>query len=367
VSAGAAGALRSPVTGAPLVPGGAHAVRDEDGRWPVVDGIPYLRAGREALREQALSALDDGDVDAARVMLLRDQDDWAPTPAPEGAAVASVVAERPSLRDAMARLGFGPVADYFAHRWSDPTFLSGLALVGAHRAPGARVFELACGIGQLLRAVSRTGAGTAGADVVWAKLWLARRYVVPEAALVCFDAAAPWPAAAGAADVAVCHDALYFMVAKAHVARELERVAPVVLVGHAHNALVDNFSAGEPLDPAGYAALFTGPVACYDDAELTRALLEDRAPRAASPAALAGAAAVALARGAAAAVRPDPAVALPPAGAALRRNPLLRENGTVAWPSARYEAEYAPLSGYLTDAAADPVRARRLVDLPEAW
>ena len=31
------------------------------------------------------------------------------------------------------------------------------------------------------------------ADVVFAKLWLARRFVCPRARLVCFDAAAPWP------------------------------------------------------------------------------------------------------------------------------------------------------------------------------
>ncbi len=359
-------ALRSPDTGAPLSPDTGHSLADGRGRWPVVDGIPYLRAGREALRAEALAALDAGDERGARIALLRDQDDWAPTPAPAADAVASVVDAPTSLREAMRRLGFGPVADYFAHRWSDPTYLSGLALLGAHRPPGARVFELACGIGQLLRAIDRDGHGTIGADVVWAKLWLARRHVVPEAELVCFDAAAPWPVADRAADVALCHDALYFLPAKAHVVAELRRVAPTVLVGHAHNALVDNWSAGAPLDPDGYAALLPG-ARCYDDAELTAALVEDRPPRAAAARALRGAPAVALAWNAPDPAAPDPAVALPPYGTPLRRNPLLRGDGTVAWPSPRYEAEYGPLSGYLTDPALDDVRARRLLDLPETW
>ncbi len=359
-------AWRSPLTGDALVADGPRVLRDEAARWPVVDGIPYLRTGRDALREEALAALEDGDERAARIALLRDQDDWAPAPPPDAAAVESVLDEPVHLREAMRRLAFGPVADYFAYRWSDPTYLSGLALLGAHRPAGARVFELACGIGQLLRAVDRAGAGTLGADVVWAKLWLARRYVVPDAALACFDAAAPWPLPDAAAGVALCHDAFYFLPAKVHVAAELRRVAPVVLIGHAHNAHVDNWSAGSPLAPEDYAALLPG-ARCYDDAELTAALLEDRAPRPAEPARLRDAAAVALAFGAPEPVRPDPAIALPPSGAPLRRNPLLVETGDVAWPSDRYRAEYEALSGHLTRSDRDPVRARRVLDLPEAW
>ena len=359
-----------------------HAVVDGAGRrWPVVAGIPFLRAGREALAEAALAALDAGDERGAAILLLADRDDWAPgdPPTPEACAAAL---DAPTLREAMRHLAYGPVADYFAYRWSDPTFLSGLALLGAHgaAAPGVRLFELACGTGAFLRALRPPhGAGTLGADVVWSKLWLAKRFVAPEAELVCFDAArGPFPLADGAADVAFCHDALYFLPEKAHVVAELARVAPRVLVGHAHNARADNFSAGAPLAPAEYAALLPGEPVLYEDAKPTRALLEDRPPRAApDAAALDDAAAIALAWPAA---EPGPAgaLALAPAGAKLRRNPLL-DPVTLAprWPSRRYEAEYAADSGYLSrprvDRAAlhgsDPalVRRRILLDLPAAW
>ena len=45
-----------------------HPVHAADGerRWPVVDGIPCLRAGRDEVRERAVAALDAGDADGAR-------------------------------------------------------------------------------------------------------------------------------------------------------------------------------------------------------------------------------------------------------------------------------------------------------------
>ena len=289
-------------------------------------------------------------------------------------------AARLSFREAMDRLAFGPVGTYFAHRWSDPTFLSGLALAETHGAQGP-VFELACGAGHYLAEFARVSGDVAGGDLVFAKLWLARHWLAPGAKLVCFDAAAPWPLRDGSAATVFCHDALYFLPSKPHVAAEMRRVAgPTgrVLVGHAHNALVDNLSSGEPLAPAAYAALFDAPL-LYDDRELTAALIEARAPCPADPAALATAPAIALASGAG---QPRPvlgALALPAPGTKLRRNPLYAA-GEVRWPSERYEREYGPLATYPVRAegpeqalaGADPAtdalaRRRVLLALPERW
>ena len=389
------GHLLSPLTRRPLHADTPHSLAARGGgpeeRWPVVDDIPFLRADRRALADAALDALDAGDRDGARVVLLGDQDGWARTPPPDEAARRTLVrdADRLSFREAMDLLAFGPVATYFAHRWTDPTFLSGLALVEAHRDvdrgadrdAAGWVFELACGAGHYLREFARLASGVAGGDLVFAKLWLARHWIAPAARLVCFDAAAPWPLPDAAAELVFCHDALYFLPQKPHVASEMLRVAGPggrVLVGHAHNALVDNLSAGEPLTPAAYAALFGAPL-LYDDRELTASLVEGRAPRPVPAEALADAPAVAMAVGAGAPRAVQGGLAVPPPGAVLRRNPLYA-GSEIRWPSERYEREYGPLATYPAradaperavagaDAATDALARRRvLVSLPERW
>lgn len=57
---------------------------------------------------------------------------------------------------------------------------------------------------------------------------------------------------------------------------------------------------------------------------------------------------------------------MPRADAALRLNPLVCPDG-VRWPSERYRAEYASGCAWADPNTADPVRTRRVVDLPERW
>ena len=73
--------FRSPVTGRALTLTG-HALANQDERWPVVDGIGFLRADRRALADSALAMLDSGDAEGALTALLGDQDGWANTPPP---------------------------------------------------------------------------------------------------------------------------------------------------------------------------------------------------------------------------------------------------------------------------------------------
>jgi 2-polyprenyl-3-methyl-5-hydroxy-6-metoxy-1,4-benzoquinol methylase len=366
-----------------MTPDTPHSVLHDGRRHPAPDGIPFLRAGRDALAEEALGRLDAGDHDGALILLLADQDDWWRGPRAEPDALHELVRRREvlTLRQAMSLLAWGPVADYFAHRWSDPTFLAGLALVDAHWTAPRTAFELACGIGQHLRELSARDVDVTGVDVVFAKLWLARHWVCPKARLLCVDAAQDWPAL-GPFDLVACHDAFYFLEPKAAILARLRGlVAPgagLLAIGHVHNRDWPNLSAGAAVTAGEMAALLPDAT-LYDDAELTRALVEARAPRPAEADALHGAEAFAAVAGPGLCPpREVGRLALPRPGTVLRRNPLYDEAGRIAWPSERYAREYGPRATYppgtaqpeiavLAPATAEAARRRELIDLPERW
>ena len=394
-------ALLDPISARPLVRVSRHVLSDGESRWPVLDGIAYLRTGPAELREAALAAIDAGNERAALALLLTDQDGHAPLPAPSitttTAVVDAVRSKQATLRGAMRSLNFGPVADYFAHRTSTATFLSGLALLAHAGRPRGPVVEMACGVGHFLRELSAHGVPAIGVDLVFSKLWLARHFVAADNELVCADAVHA-PLVCPEETTVFCHDAFYFFAEKLQAAQRWTQLAArggSVLIGHAHSAHVEQSVAGSPLTPAGYAALLPG-CALFDDAELTAsALTRERAPRRAIDA-LGSADAVAM-------VWPGslnglmnksrdawwPGILQPPAETPLRLNPLLGTRHGCAdpqWPSPRFAAEYAPHAGYLhgpmpspqlIDRAARGVRgdaeigelARRrvLVDMPERW
>ena len=184
-----------------------------------------------------------------------------------------------------------------------------------------------------------------------------------------------------------CHDAFYFLPGKPGIASQMKRLAGeggTVAVGHAHNADAANHSAGVPLPVAGYASLFPG-ARLFDDAELTEAFASGRAPASADASALAAVAALSLLwrmgdQAADTGGRPGFGTE---SGPMLRLNPLYRQDGedaAIAWPSARYEQEYAALATYpmrwsgpavidradANDAEA-LLRRRVYVALPDRW
>ena len=381
-------ALRSPVSGRALLPDGPHALSDGAGeRWPVVEGIAYLRAGSTDRAEAALQRLDAGDEAGALALLLAENDSWWREPPPPETDLLRLVEDArsprpPSLRDAMERLGWGRVGTYFAHRWSDPTFVAGLALTDAHWTAPRTAFELCCGVGHHLRALQQAGVTVVGGDVVFAKLWVARRWVLErDAELVCFDAeVAPWPID-GRFDLVACHDGFYFLHDKAGTAARLRALAGTgaLVLSHVHNRDWPNLSGGAAVSAAELSALFPDALA-YDDQELTQAGATRAAPRPQPWAALDRVEAFSLVDGEARAVEPrraDGPLSRPPPGAALVRNPLLAGDG-VAWPSDRYRQEYEPRATYgrhpppparaeMGAEVADAAARRDLLHLPELW
>lgn len=391
--------LKNPLSGRFLKRDSPHSFSDGAMRFPLIENIPFLRADREELRDAVLKKLDAGDARSALILLFQDQDDWAKSAAPRESDLLPLFEdENLTLRDAMKCLKYGAVADYFAYRWSDPTFLSGLCLLENH-LPGEtqNVFELCCGIGHFLREFGLRDIEATGADVVFSKLWLTRKFVAPEAKLVCLDANFAFPFADAKFDAAFCHDAFYFLPEKRKVADELKRTTRGgILIGHAHNSESENYSSGAAVSTAEYASMFENAT-LYDDAELTGALIENRTPNAQKAEELKNTEAVAIVaneqKNRPTATR-SVSFNLPPLYQSLRVNPLLDAGNyelfdSPKYPSERYAKEYAPLSDYLNLGGEDVsfsvqeamfyghweraaklialVRRRIFLDLPEDW
>jgi SAM-dependent methyltransferase len=348
------GALRSdlvsPETGVGLRADTGHSLTDGTTRWPVLEGIPYLRAGREDVRDGALAALDAGRVPDAAAVLLADNDDWWDQPPPPGEQLRAVLGAT-TLREAVAGLGLGRVGDYFLHRDHDPSGLAVLALTAAHPPARRPVLDLACGAGHLLRRLAQHGEGDlTGVDVV------------------CADLAHPWPLPVRAQTYVAAHDVLYFLDDPAAVLATAARHAGdggAVVAAHCHNT----GQPGHPRPPEAWAALLPGALT-YGEEELTSAALERRLPRPADAGDLGDTEAVAVAREAA--PTPDPALLDPVPDAVLRPNPLY-VGAVRRWPNDVWGAEYGPRAAtYLPERWPDPLpadaTARRLVvDLPERW
>ena len=367
--------LRSPVTGHPLEADTPHSLAATGERWPVVDGIPYLRTDSEGLVAVALDHLDADCPDDALVALLTDQDSWWTGPATDLSDLKRLVRDRDSLslRAAMGLLKMGPVADYFAYRWVDPTYLAGLALVEAHREAPASVFELACGIGHYLREWNRLGVACTGADVVFAKCWLAKNWVAPGATYVVFDAGAIWPIEDQVFDAVTCHDAFYFLPDQARVADRLRSICAgdgVLAVSHLHNAGYGDGPSGPARTMAEWQALF--PTATvYDERDLLGALLMARAPTQTGWCDDPDVEAWSIVEGGGAARALTGGLAMPHPVAGLRPNPLI-VRGVPHWPSPRWRDDYGAGCWWAAPDTrhaflADPVRLRRVVDLPERW
>lgn len=386
--------LSSPFSGKALRRDTPHSLTDGARRFPVIDEIPFLRHGRDELIGKVLYNLDRGNKRQALTLLLQDQDDWAQTPPPIAADLQPFFENKNlTLREAMKCLKYEAVADYFAYRWSDPTFLSGLKLLETHLSPNVQnVFELCCGIGHFLREFALRNIPATGADVVFSKLWLARKFIAPNAKLICFDANFGFPfAGTQIFETAFCHDAFYFLPEKRRIACELKKqTQETILIGHAHNAGVKTFSSGAAVTVEDYAALFDGAI-FYDDAELTAAFTENRAPQAQEIEQLEKTEAVSLAVSSVRQNISEISFRAADTNENLRINPLLLdEAGKVCrqphYPSERYRDEYAALSAYLNLSAQESeklqnfapkslsekeienfMRRRILLDLPEKW
>jgi len=151
---------------------------------------------------------------------------------------------------------------YFRYRYSSPRHLVALSVSDALVAEPRPLLDLGCGAGQLTWAFAQRhgNEGVIGIDASFVQLLVARQLLGEGVLLVCGDATR-MPFAGGTFGAAIAVDVLSFITDKVTAVRESQRVLTadgVLAVTSVKNSLVPHVFAGEPLSPAGWAALADG-------------------------------------------------------------------------------------------------------------
>ncbi|MCC7207427.1 MAG: class I SAM-dependent methyltransferase [Anaerolineae bacterium] len=180
-------------------------------------------------------------------------------------AQARALAESsPTLREALYAFRPSLYADYLFYRTANPSFLASLPLISVFdNLSGGVVLDLACGIGHSSYLIGRSfpHLHVVAADHDFLNLYIAKRFIAPDATLICLSTEAPLPFADRALSGVWCLDGMHYVRAKAALGQELRRVTRpdgVWVFPHLHNALSPNPNAGIPLPPEDYRRCFGG-------------------------------------------------------------------------------------------------------------
>jgi SAM-dependent methyltransferase/uncharacterized protein YbaR (Trm112 family) len=150
--------------------------------------------------------------------------------------------------------------DYFALRFAQPRYLVALSFSTLIRNPSRPVLDLACGFGHITRALlHRTERQPViGLDHNFVGLYVAKKFIAPEAEFICSAADGPLPFPDGFFKAVFCSDAFHYFVNKATCISELKRLTQddgLILLTWVHNALVRCPNDGLPLTPETYEGL----------------------------------------------------------------------------------------------------------------
>ena len=227
--------------------------------FPVVSAIPIMHL--EPWAVAAREALEADRAEEAERILLAPGEERLGKRFQELAAIPTS-----SYRELVDALGPAFEGGYFLYRFSDPTYVVARAVIeavaGTVLSGGGRAIDVCGGSGHLTR--SLLGLSTEDpiiADLYFAKLWLARRFMAPTCEPVCCDANEPLPFARGSFDFAVCSDVFHYIWMKRQLVGELTRLVEhsgpgAVVISHMHNQREWSPSFGQPLPPGGYRDLF---------------------------------------------------------------------------------------------------------------
>jgi SAM-dependent methyltransferase len=172
---------------------------------------------------------------------------------------------------------------YIRHRFTSPSMLSIVALLGLLRDREGSVLDAPCGMGHLAFMMSKLfpPERIVCMDRSPPFVYSARRFFVPQlAAAIVHDMNYPLPLASEQFGLILCSDAFHYVQNREVLAREFTRILRedgVLVLAHVHNRLQRTSYAGFPLSPAEYSGLFKPHhVRMFPESYLLDAYLEDR-------------------------------------------------------------------------------------------
>jgi SAM-dependent methyltransferase len=150
---------------------------------------------------------------------------------------------------------------WIKNRFSSEVLWSLYPFIPLLKRKKTRILELGCGMGHGSFVVSKHigPQQQCCADLLFKRLYLARKYFVQGAEFVCLDANYPLPFKDRIFDSILMSDAFHYVYCRASLAREMERAllpGGLILLMHLHNSLVEHESSSYSLTPEKYALLF---------------------------------------------------------------------------------------------------------------
>ena len=153
---------------------------------------------------------------------------------------------------------------YMRYRFSTPSMLATIPLLGLVRERQGLVLDAPCGMGHLSFLLSKlvSSARLVSMDLSPAFAYSTRRFFVPDIlAAIVHDMNLPLPLNDEIFGAVFCADAFHYVGDRASLAREFIRVLRpdgVIVIAHAHNRLQPNAYAGHAMSPSEYVGLFEG-------------------------------------------------------------------------------------------------------------
>jgi ubiquinone/menaquinone biosynthesis C-methylase UbiE/uncharacterized protein YbaR (Trm112 family) len=149
---------------------------------------------------------------------------------------------------------------YFAFRFGQPRYLAALALALPLLQTEGPILDLACGAGHVTHFLSsaQSSRSVVGLDRDFFRMWLAKRYIAPEASYVCAPADRALPFETKSFGGVFCSDAFHLFLQRAASTREMQRLIKadgVIVLARFGNASVEP-REGYELTARGYQDLF---------------------------------------------------------------------------------------------------------------